>query len=124
MSTPLMSVIITAFRQTPSVALLLQCLAVQDINHPFEVIICDDGSLPPLITACITELQPIKIDVRYVWQPKKGHRPAASKNNGIRIARGEYLVFLDGDILIKPDYLRLHHLAHTRDNLIVCNPRR
>jgi len=119
---PLLSIIVTAFEQERSVALLLASISTQDFPHPFEVIVCDDGSsqgMPETIRKYSSTL-----DLRYIWQSKHGYRAARSKNNGIRCAQGQILLFLDGDVLLPPGYLASQMAARTHANLLVCNPRR
>jgi glycosyltransferase involved in cell wall biosynthesis len=119
----LISVLITVYEQSFSVALLLHALDNQEDAGPFEVIICDDGSQSSTLQAS-GEISNLRFALRYVWQPKEGNRAARSKNNGIRLARGSILVFLDGDILIPSDFLKLHRKAHdSSPRSLVCNPR-
>jgi glycosyltransferase involved in cell wall biosynthesis len=119
----MLSVIITTFQQSKSLAALLCCLRAQDIDLPFEVIICDDGSSLATLKA-VKNNAFFRMDIRYIWQPNHRSRAARSKNNGIRCARGDILVFVDGDIVVDSDFLRKHLEAHHSQNLIVCNPRR
>ena len=66
----------------------------------FEMIVVDDGSTDG--TAAI-----IKNDypqIRYFHQPNRG--PAAARNAGVSLARGDYLAFCDHDDLWNPHHLR------------------
>jgi glycosyltransferase involved in cell wall biosynthesis len=119
----LLSVIVTTFEQPRSLSALLACLGAQSTDVPFEIIICDDGSSSATIQAVSDPLF-ADMDIRYVWQPNQGHRAARSKNNAIRCARGDILVFLDGDIMVDCDFLKRHVDAHHSSKLIVCNPRK
>ncbi len=58
---------------------------------PVEVILVDDGSTDGT-DVMIRERYP---EVRYFWQPRRG--PAAARNRGAALARGEWLAFLDSD---------------------------
>jgi len=119
-----LSVLITVFEQRISLEMLLYCLRAQTIDEPFEVIICDDGSSDESFSSIRANTDFLGLDIRYIWQSKLGYRAARSKNNGIGCARGDLLVFLDGDILIKPDFLSRHRSAHHSSKQLVCNPRR
>lgn len=119
----MLSVIVTTFEQPRSLSALLTCLGAQSTDVPFEIIICDDGSSLATIQAVSDPLF-TKMDIRYIWQRNHGNRAARSKNNGIRCARGDILVFLDGDIMVDCDFLKRHVDAHHSSKLIVCNPRK
>lgn len=123
-NTTMVSVIITVFEQRISLEMLLYCLRAQDTEEAFEVIICDDGSSVELFSAICANPDFLALDIRYIWQRKAGYRAARSKNNGIKCARGDLLVFLDGDILIRPSFITRHRSAHNTTTQIVCNPRR
>jgi GT2 family glycosyltransferase len=79
---------------------------VQAIGQDYEVIVTDDGKAD--------EAKPL-IEANYPWVtwvggPKRG--PAANRNHGARLAKGEWLVFLDDDCL--PDTQLLLQYAHAR----------
>ena len=85
--------------------LLAKCLDLispysQTIKESFEVIVTDD-SKDLIIKWLIKEEYPW---VTWVDGPKKG--PAANRNNGAKIAKGKWLVFLDDDC--EPDKDLLH----------------
>lgn len=67
----------------------------------FEAIVVDDGSDwgDQIIRRYDGLLQ-----LRYLWRPNDGS-PARSRNAGARAARGEGLVFFDGDMLPNPQAL-------------------
>jgi len=70
-------------------------------THPdVEVIIVDDHSEDPATLAVFEKLQAQGIRVL----PSVGHGPAAARNTGIANAVGEYILPLDADDLIEPDY--------------------
>ncbi len=120
----MISVIVTVYQQRLSLLPLLYCLRNQECDTPFEVIVCDDGSSQIALDKVMADDTLKCLNLRYIWQWKNGYRAARSKNNGIRCADGDILVFVDGDILVKPDYLQRHLAAHLQCNQLVCNPRR
>jgi glycosyltransferase involved in cell wall biosynthesis len=65
-----------------------------------------------------------RLDIRYVWQPDRGFRAARARNNGIRQSRGDLLVFLDGDIVVSPTFLRSHVAFHDGSKKVLCGRRR
>jgi GT2 family glycosyltransferase len=82
--------------------LLAKCLArlqpdVQTLKEvDYEIIVTDD-SAGEGAAALIAEQFPF---VQWAAGPRRG--PAANRNNGARLAKGEWLVFLDDDVI--PDF--------------------
>jgi glycosyltransferase involved in cell wall biosynthesis len=118
---PVLSVIISVYEQPSSLSALLGCLRGQTYPSPFEVLICDDGSSAETlqIVRSFSDL-----DLRYIWQPDHGYRLARSRNNAIRCASGDTLIFLDGDLLIGPEFFAQHAAAHDGQKRIVCGSRK
>jgi glycosyltransferase involved in cell wall biosynthesis len=103
------SVIISTYRQQEILPLILQSLSRQDCATCFEVLVCDDGSED---AAAVLRSRDDGLDLRYIWQPDIGYRLARSRNNGIRCAQGNLLLFLDGDMLPDESLLSKHAAAH------------
>jgi len=73
-----------------------------------EVIVTDDGSREKTVDELKALASRYSFPINHVWQPKHGFRVAAARNNGIRHAKGDYLIFLDCDFVVLPDTLRAH----------------
>jgi glycosyltransferase involved in cell wall biosynthesis len=103
----LISVIVTTYNWPEALDLVLDGLAHQR-GAPYEVIVADDGSRAD--TAAVVEKWRAEFPVRLVhaWQPDEGFRAARARNLGAAQARGDYLVFLDGDCLCRPDFVETH----------------
>jgi glycosyltransferase involved in cell wall biosynthesis len=94
--TPSVSVVIAVYNEARHIGALLESLRRQT-NRPLDVIVVDDGSTDS--TAAIAEREGATV-------LRLGHRgPARAKNAGASAARGEILVFLDGDMECAPDFL-------------------
>jgi glycosyltransferase involved in cell wall biosynthesis len=88
MSPGLVSVIVPVYNEEAFIAEALDSAFAQDYR-PFEVIVIDDGSSDR--TAEIAS----RYDVQLVRQLTRG--PAAARNAGVELARGDYIASLDGD---------------------------
>lgn len=120
----MISVIVTAYNQPLTTSWLLSALKEQQCRDPFEVLICDDGSSSDMVDVVGEAARDGTLDVRYLWQPDRGFRVSRSRNNGIRAAQGDLLVFVDADVLIEEDFLARHAAAHARPKRLVLGPMR
>ncbi len=73
-----------------------------------EVVITDDGSREKTVSKLKELTSAYDFPVRHVWQEKEGFRNAAARNNGIRHAKGDYLIFFDCDFLVLPRTISEH----------------
>jgi glycosyltransferase involved in cell wall biosynthesis len=89
---PTVSVVIPAYNDATYIDRLLEALAKQ--NYPdFEVIVSDAQSKDG--TAKVVESFKNSLEIKLVESPPKG--PAAGRNEGAKLASGEWLLFLDAD---------------------------
>ncbi|MGE5165635.1 MAG: glycosyltransferase family 2 protein [Sphingobacteriales bacterium] len=103
----LISVIVTTFNREDALDTVLRSLAAQR-DGDFEVIVADDGSGPA--TAKLIDTWKAKIGHRleHVWHADRGFRAAEIRNRAILAARGVYCIFLDGDCIVRPDFVATH----------------
>jgi glycosyltransferase involved in cell wall biosynthesis len=99
---PFVSVIVPTHNR---LSLLKQTLAYLDRqtypSHDYEIIVVDDGS-DDGTTDYLHQLS-LKKELRYLTQEQKG--PAAARNAGVHIAKGEVIAFTDDDCLPEPNWL-------------------
>jgi glycosyltransferase involved in cell wall biosynthesis len=103
----LISIIATTFDRADALDAVLRSLSRQD-DRQFEVVIADDGSA--LETAELIEKWKPRLGVplAHVWQEHRGFRAAEIRNRALRSSRGSYCIFLDGDCLVRPDFVASH----------------
>lgn len=97
---PLVSVIIPAYKVAQFISATL-CSVVNQTFTNYEIIVINDGS--PDTEDLEREIAPYTHLITYIRQQNKG--AAAARNSGIRVARGEFIAFLDGDDLWLPNLL-------------------
>jgi len=101
------SVVMTTYNRPDALVAVLRACFMQTDKH-FEIIIADDGSAANT-AACIAQLAAMApVPLLHVWQPDQGFRAAMARNRGILAARGDYIVFLDGDCIPQRDFIARH----------------
>lgn len=94
---PLVSVIITTYNRCDLVAEAIESVWKQDFND-YEIIVVDDGS-----SDSTGEVLKKYNNVTYFYQ--ENHGVSQARNQGLKLARGEFISFLDSDDLWLPKKL-------------------
>jgi len=89
------SIIIPTYNEEEYLPILLESIKNQDFND-YEVIVADANS----------EDKTREIAKEYGCVVVDGGLPAVGRNNGAKVAKGNYLLFLDSDLKLTEDYLR------------------
>jgi glycosyltransferase involved in cell wall biosynthesis len=118
------SVILATYKQLPSTTLALHALFAQETQSKYEVIVCDDGSDAATIGGLLPVLEHAPVPAYLAWQQDQGFRAAASRNNGIKMARGRIVIMLDGDMVPARDFVENHVQAHVRERVVAIGQRR
>ena len=101
------SLIITTYNRPDALNFVLQSVKNQTIL-PDEVIIADDGSSNE--TSFLIEEYRIKsnLNIIHSWQEDKGFRLARSRNKAILLAKSEYIIQIDGDMVLHKNFVSDH----------------
>jgi glycosyltransferase EpsJ len=107
-TTPIVSVIIALYNGAPTIEQCLSSLQTQTLSA-IEVIVVDDGSTDTS-TAIVDAW--IEADKRFRLLRQINAGPAAARNAGLKVARGEFVGFVDADDWVAPQmYEMLYALA-------------
>ncbi len=100
------SFVIPTYQSKKLIRNTLQALNYLQLNEhiSYEVIVVDDGSTDGTFEYIKDVNKSYKLDYIYLPRCKNSSRSRA-RNHGIRKALGNIVVFIDGDILVKPNYL-------------------
>ncbi len=99
----MISIIIPIYNQANKLSQCLDSILKQTYNN-YEIIIVNDGSTDN-INKVLNKYKPIfTYKLSYFEQENKGANVA--RNRGAKIAKGEYLLFCDADIIMKPEMLK------------------
>ena len=75
---------------------------------PDEVIIGDDGSKPDTRTLVEQFQKNFPVPLHYIYQEDDGFRLAEIRNKCVAKASGEYIIQIDGDIFLHPEFISDH----------------
>ena len=103
------SFVVLTYNRTDALLAVLRSLAGQ-CHEAHEIVIADDGSDAKQVDLLYKNCPPFQCAVRHVWHPDSGFTASRSRNLGAYHATGNYLVFLDGDCVPGPTFVK----AHTR----------
>ncbi|HWK94415.1 MAG TPA: glycosyltransferase family 2 protein [Pseudolabrys sp.] len=103
----LISVIVTTYRREDALAAVLRSLAGQTDTN-FEVIVADDGSGPATAELVAAWKAKVGHRVDHVWHEDKGFRAGEIRNRAVLASNGDYVIFLDGDCIVRPDFVAQH----------------
>ena len=94
------SIIVPVYNRPDEVDELLESLSNQT-QKDFEVIIVEDGSVKPCKDVCDKYAGILALH----YYAKENSGPGQSRNYGAERASGEWLIILDSDVVLPPDYL-------------------
>ncbi|PMO52324.1 family 2 glycosyl transferase [Vibrio breoganii] len=101
------SLIITTYNWKEALQAVLESVKNQTIL-PDEVIVADDGSRPDT-AELISNFQALyPIPLLHSWQPDDGFQLSKSRNKAIAKASGDYIIMIDGDIILHPKFIETH----------------
>jgi glycosyltransferase involved in cell wall biosynthesis len=108
------ALIVSTFEQPLSLGKVLRGISLQT-EKPGEVYIADDGSgvaTKELIDSWRADVQ---FPVYHLWHAHEGFRKVILLNKAVAAATADYLLFLDGDCVPHPQYLRDHQRLAERE---------
>ncbi len=109
----LISVVVATYNRPDALAAVLRSLGKQDDTN-FEIVVADDGSGPETADVVKRAQATIAVPIYHVWQEDTGFRLAAARNRATAQANGDYLIYLDGDCLVRQHFVRAHRALAER----------
>lgn len=106
------SLVITTYNWKDALALCLRSVAAQRVR-PVDVVVADDGSRPDTGELVREFARGFPTRLVHAWQEDAGFRAARVRNLGTARSTGDYVIFVDGDMLLHRDFVA-DHLALAR----------
>jgi len=109
----LFSFIIPVYNRPDELDELLFCIQNQTQKN-FEIVIIEDGSK---LTSkdIVSKYQSLELPIKYLEKENAGQ--GFARNDGFKIAKGDYFIILDSDALIEPNYLQIVEKEITEQKL-------
>jgi len=98
---PLVSIVVPAYNSARYIERTLKSILVQTYEN-LEVIVVDDGSLDSTVER-VGNLSRSDHRIRVICQMHAG--VSVARNRGIKESKGDYLIFLDSDDYLEPDFV-------------------
>ena len=115
---PKISIIVPVYKAEKKLARCIESILNQTLKD-FELILIDDGS-PDKSGQICDEYAQKDSRINVIHQKNKG--ASAARNNGIKVARGEYIGFIDSDDYISKNYFeKLITATKQGADIAVCN---
>ncbi|TBR43207.1 glycosyltransferase [Marinomonas agarivorans] len=111
------SLIITTYNWKDALVAVLKSVEKQTVL-PNEVIVADDGSRSDTKTAIQEIAKNFPVPLIHSWQEDKGFRAAKSRNQAALRTSTEYIIYIDGDIILHPDFIK-DHIRSAKDGYFI-----
>jgi len=116
-----LSLIVATYNAPRELDLVLHGIARQSLLAD-EVLIADDGSRDDTRELISGWRARLPVPLQHVWQEDVGFRKSRVQNDAVRRARGEYLLFLDGDSIPHRHWIA-DHVRAARERRVLCGRR-
>jgi glycosyltransferase involved in cell wall biosynthesis len=101
------SLVILTYNWPTALEQVLRSVGAQT-RRPDDIVVADDGSAAETARLIERLASELALPLRQVWQEDHGFRAARCRNRGIAASRGDYVVLIDGDMLLHPAFIADH----------------
>lgn len=117
----LVSLLISTYNWKEALSLCLYSAFAQTVK-PYEILIADDGSRDDTRQLIDEMREKTDIPIVHIWHEDKGFRLSAIRNRSIEKAKGDYIIQIDGDIILDKHFIA-DHLELAEKGCFVCGSR-
>ena len=111
---PSFSIILPTYNRSSVVEETLRRLIDQDYPpDQYEILVCDNSSdETPQMVERVAATSPVP--VRLLSSDER--LPAVKRNQGLQVATADFVLFMNDDVWVRPDFLREHAASHAAHN--------
>ena len=116
---PFFSVVVPAYNRAHLLPRCIASLSAQR-DSDFEIVVVDDGSTDNTASTVSEQAKTSPVPLHYIHQSNQGAGQA--RNTGAERASGEFLLFLDSDDEVNPEWLERMHdtIRSTSADIVSC----
>ena len=115
------TILVSTYNWPAALELSLRSMFSQTVL-PDEIVIADDGSTAETAELIARLKQETNIPIKHIWHEDKGFRKTIVLNQAIAQATGDYILQVDGDVILSPYFVQ-DHLEVAQPNTFVCGSR-
>ena len=101
------TILVSTYNWPAALELSLRSMFSQTVL-PDEIVIADDGSTAETAELINRLKQETNIPIKHVWHEDKGFRKTIVLNQAIAQATGDYILQVDGDVILSPYFVQDH----------------
>jgi glycosyltransferase involved in cell wall biosynthesis len=112
-----LTLIVTTYNWKEALELWFRSVARQT-SMPDEIIVADDGSRADTGELVAAWSRKLPVPVRHLWQEDSGFRVSRARNRAIAAARGDFIVVVDGDMILNKHFIEDYRRSARRGYFI------
>jgi glycosyltransferase involved in cell wall biosynthesis len=101
------ALVISTYNRPNALLLTLESVMHQS-QMPSEIVIADDGSSPETTILIEKYCTQIPVPLIHCWHPDNGFQLAMIRNKAIALSSSEYIISIDGDLILHKHFIRDH----------------
>ncbi len=101
------SLIVSTYNRPDALEKCLNSL-LQQTDKGFEILVADDGSSVETQSLIYEYIVKGIVSIVHIHQADNGFQLSKIRNKAVAKSKGDYLIFLDGDCIVRPDFVAKH----------------
>lgn len=112
-----MGILVSTYNWPQALEVIFKSI-LQQTRQPDEILVADDGSGAETAALIARYRNIFKVPLKHAWQEDAGFRKSTILNKAIKLAESDYIIEIDGDIVLHPNFIE-DHVRHARRGIFV-----